>query len=131
MAELPAIEAWRATLPETQRLRLNHPDTVLRNYRKAIGAGAASECSHGTGVPVGANLSLASAPLTLNRWWKLCRMCSLCSSPAIAGLALRLPVTHGARSTGRNCVRPTYNGKIEVHSSPLNVVLHDQPRIRP
>ena len=34
MENLPAVEAWRATLTETQRERFNHPSAVLRNYRK-------------------------------------------------------------------------------------------------
>ena len=45
MEILPAIEAWRLTLPEAQRLRLNHPATVLRNYRKSTGIGPAPETS--------------------------------------------------------------------------------------
>ena len=36
MGILPAVEAWRATLTETRRLRMNHPATVMRIYR-AIG----------------------------------------------------------------------------------------------
>ena len=36
MSALPSIEDWRSTLTETQRLRLNHPSEVLKNYRKAI-----------------------------------------------------------------------------------------------
>ena len=36
MSALPSIEEWRSTLTETQRLRLNHPSAVLKNYRKAI-----------------------------------------------------------------------------------------------
>jgi hypothetical protein len=35
MANLPAIEAWRGALPQNQRLRLNHPSTVLRKWRAA------------------------------------------------------------------------------------------------
>jgi len=34
MENLPAVEAWRANLTETQRERFNHPSAVLRNYRK-------------------------------------------------------------------------------------------------
>jgi hypothetical protein len=37
MGVLPAVEAWRATLAETRRLRMNHPATVMRLYRVAIG----------------------------------------------------------------------------------------------
>src|SRR5258708_40351244 len=33
-----AVEAWRETLPPMRRLRMNHPGTVLKNYKKAIGA---------------------------------------------------------------------------------------------
>jgi len=34
MGILPEIERWRMSLPPTQRLRMNHPGTVLLNYRK-------------------------------------------------------------------------------------------------
>ena len=37
MGILPAIEAWRATLTETRRLRMNHPATVMRICRVATG----------------------------------------------------------------------------------------------
>ena len=37
MGILPAIEAWRATLAETRRVRMNHPATVMRSYRVATG----------------------------------------------------------------------------------------------
>ena len=40
---LPEVEAWRATLTPLQRLRLNHPATALRNYRKSTGIGPAPE----------------------------------------------------------------------------------------
>jgi hypothetical protein len=33
MSNLPAIEAWRARLPQTDRLRLNHPNSVLRKWK--------------------------------------------------------------------------------------------------
>lgn len=33
MDNLPAIEAWRQGLPLKDRLKLNHPSTVLRNWR--------------------------------------------------------------------------------------------------
>jgi hypothetical protein len=35
MDELPGIEQWRSTLTRTERLKLNHPTTVWRNYQKA------------------------------------------------------------------------------------------------
>jgi hypothetical protein len=35
MDNLREIEAWRATLTETERLRLNHPSTVLRKWQAA------------------------------------------------------------------------------------------------
>jgi hypothetical protein len=35
MDHLPQIETWRARLTTTERLRLNHPSTVLRKWRKA------------------------------------------------------------------------------------------------
>jgi hypothetical protein len=35
MAALPQIENWRATLTTTERLRLNHPSTVLRKWKSA------------------------------------------------------------------------------------------------
>jgi vacuolar-type H+-ATPase subunit I/STV1 len=34
MENLPAIEAWRKTLTQTERLKLNHPSTVLRKWKK-------------------------------------------------------------------------------------------------
>jgi hypothetical protein len=44
MEILPAVEAWRETLPPIRRLRMNHPGTVLKNYKKAIGSKPAPEC---------------------------------------------------------------------------------------
>jgi hypothetical protein len=35
MDNLPAIEGWRATLTQTERLRLNHPNSVLRKWKAA------------------------------------------------------------------------------------------------
>jgi hypothetical protein len=35
MDNLPAVEAWRATLDQTARLRLTHPSTILRKWRAA------------------------------------------------------------------------------------------------
>jgi hypothetical protein len=35
MDNLPAIEAWRATLTTTERTKLNHPSTVLRKWQAA------------------------------------------------------------------------------------------------
>ena len=35
MESLSAIEAWRATLTRPERLKLNHPTTVLRNWQRA------------------------------------------------------------------------------------------------
>jgi hypothetical protein len=35
MENLSAIEAWRATLTRSERLKLNHPTTVLRNWQRA------------------------------------------------------------------------------------------------
>jgi ClpX C4-type zinc finger protein len=35
MDNLPAIEGWRATLTQTARLRLNHPNSVLRKWKAA------------------------------------------------------------------------------------------------
>jgi hypothetical protein len=32
MENIPAIEAWRETLTESERLRLNHPSSVLRKW---------------------------------------------------------------------------------------------------
>ena len=32
---LPAIEAWRATLTQTACLRLNHPSSILRKWKAA------------------------------------------------------------------------------------------------
>ena len=43
MSILPEIEAWRATLTERERRRMNHPGAVLRNYRKSTGIGPAPE----------------------------------------------------------------------------------------
>ena len=41
MAILPAIEAWRATLPPARRARIGRPAALLHNYRKAqAGPGA-------------------------------------------------------------------------------------------
>jgi hypothetical protein len=37
MENLPAIEAWLATLPPLGRARMNCPTTVVKHYRKAIG----------------------------------------------------------------------------------------------
>jgi hypothetical protein len=33
---LTNIEPWRITLPLTQRLKLNHPNSVWRNFKKAM-----------------------------------------------------------------------------------------------
>jgi hypothetical protein len=38
MDNLPAIEAWRATLTTTERMRLNHPSAVLRKWQAAAAA---------------------------------------------------------------------------------------------
>ena len=67
MDSLRAIEAWRATLPETQRQRLNHPGTVAAKLPEGdrSGAGFGMQPANGAGVPVGANLSLASALVLL------------------------------------------------------------------
>jgi hypothetical protein len=35
MANLPAIEEWRHGLPQNQRLKFNHPSTVLRRWKAA------------------------------------------------------------------------------------------------
>ena len=35
MGMLPEVEAWRATLTETRRQRLNRPVSVLTAYRRA------------------------------------------------------------------------------------------------
>ena len=35
MENRPAIEQWRATLSQTERLRLNHPTSVLRKWQQA------------------------------------------------------------------------------------------------
>jgi predicted nucleic acid-binding Zn-ribbon protein len=35
MDALPEIEQWRVTLTRNERLKLNHPTTVWRNYQKA------------------------------------------------------------------------------------------------
>ncbi len=43
MENLPAIEAWRATLPEARRLRMNGPAAVLGAMRKAGVAGTVLE----------------------------------------------------------------------------------------
>ena len=37
MGILPAVEAWRATLTERERRRINHPGAVLHRFRKATG----------------------------------------------------------------------------------------------
>ena len=36
MDNLPQIEQWRQTLTPTERLRLNHPDAVLRKWKTFI-----------------------------------------------------------------------------------------------
>ena len=36
MENLPAVEAWRATLNPLRRARMSHPTTVLHNHREAI-----------------------------------------------------------------------------------------------
>jgi len=36
MENLPMISAWRMTLPLNQRLALNHPNSVLRKFKRAI-----------------------------------------------------------------------------------------------
>jgi len=36
MENLPAIEEWRVTLTLTQRLKLNHPNSVLKNWKAAF-----------------------------------------------------------------------------------------------
>ena len=36
MGNLAEIEQWRVTLTPTERLRMNHPGTVLKNYRRQI-----------------------------------------------------------------------------------------------
>jgi hypothetical protein len=38
-----AIEQWRATLPQTTRLRVNHPSTVLRRWKAATQVPAATD----------------------------------------------------------------------------------------
>ena len=43
MGILPEIEQWLATLTPLQRSRMNHPGTVLLNYRKATRIGPALE----------------------------------------------------------------------------------------
>ena len=35
MGNLVEIEQWRLTLTPTERLRMNHPGAVLKNYRRA------------------------------------------------------------------------------------------------
>ena len=35
MDNRPAIEQWRSTLTQTERLRLNHPTTVLRKWQQS------------------------------------------------------------------------------------------------
>ena len=37
MGNLAEIEQWRLTLTPTERLRMNHPGAVLKNYRRATG----------------------------------------------------------------------------------------------
>ena len=37
MGNLAEIEQWRLTLTPTERLRMNHPSAVLKNYRQATG----------------------------------------------------------------------------------------------
>ena len=44
MVILPALEEWRETLPPIRRLRMNHPRTVLKNYKKAIEIKPTPEC---------------------------------------------------------------------------------------
>jgi hypothetical protein len=38
MDALPQIEEWRRTLPLTERLKLNHPNAILRNFKAAFEA---------------------------------------------------------------------------------------------
>lgn len=35
MRDLPAIAAWRDTLTSTERMRMNHPQAVMRRYKRA------------------------------------------------------------------------------------------------
>ena len=51
MEILPAVEAWRETLPPMRRLRMNHPSTVLKNYMKAIEIKPAPECVRSPSSP--------------------------------------------------------------------------------
>jgi hypothetical protein len=51
MEMLPAIEAWRETLPQIRRLRMNHPSAVLENYSKATGVKSAPECLRSPSSP--------------------------------------------------------------------------------
>jgi hypothetical protein len=44
MDHLDEIETWRATLTLAQRLRLNHPSAVLRNWKSAISQNQRREC---------------------------------------------------------------------------------------
>ena len=48
MENLPAIEAWLATLPPLRRARMNCPTTVVKHYRKATGTRTGE---HLCGVP--------------------------------------------------------------------------------
>jgi hypothetical protein len=43
MEHQAAIEQWRATLPQTTRLRINHPSTVLRRWKAATQVPAATD----------------------------------------------------------------------------------------
>ena len=51
MEILPALEEWRETLPPIRRLRMNHPSTVLKNYKKAIEVKPAPECVRSPSSP--------------------------------------------------------------------------------
>jgi hypothetical protein len=44
MDHLDEIETWRATLPPTERLRLNHPSAVLRKWKSAHAASPNQNC---------------------------------------------------------------------------------------
>ena len=48
MENLPAIEAWLATLPPLRRARMNCPTTVVKHYHKATGTRTGE---HLCGVP--------------------------------------------------------------------------------
>jgi hypothetical protein len=57
LENLPAIETWRATLPEKKRDRLNHPNANLAHWRRAtraepVRAPAKSANGHAGGRPV-------------------------------------------------------------------------------